>query len=83
MRQLALEQNTVIAASFWAKIKTIFQMVMIIFLLVNFSVILDFPFVPEILNALKWILIYITSALTVISAADYIIKNKNIFIMKQ
>ena len=73
LRQLALERNIVLAASFWAKIKTISQMVMVIFLLVNW---------PFDITVISWILIITASTLTVLSAAEYIIKNKEVFTEK-
>jgi CDP-diacylglycerol--glycerol-3-phosphate 3-phosphatidyltransferase len=92
LRQLSLERNVVIAASFWAKMKTIFQMILIIFLMVNFQAYLDFPFIREIAHMLdwvlpvaktiEWLLIILTTALTVISAAEYIIRNKEVLSYK-
>lgn len=69
-RTLAAEQNIVIAAGPWGKLKTVFQMIMIIVLLINID-----HFVVRIIS---YVLIALSLALTIISAADYIIKNKNI-----
>lgn len=65
-RTLAAEQNIVIAAGFWGKIKTITQMIMIIVLLLNLG----------IFDILGNILVWLSVLFTVVSAADYIIKNK-------
>ncbi len=70
-RTIAIEQNIVIAAGWWGKIKTTVQMIMIISLLLNINHII-FKWISIILIALSVIL-------TVISAADYILKNKGVF----
>jgi CDP-diacylglycerol--glycerol-3-phosphate 3-phosphatidyltransferase len=74
-RQLALERNIVLAASNMAKYKTAAQMVMIPFLLL--------PFGAEIwqsayLQALKWMLIILCIVLSLLSAAEYVYKNKGL-----
>ena len=60
----------VIAASYWGKFKTTFQMLMVIVL------ILDIP--HPVFYWLGVILTYVSLALTVISLIDYIVKNKNV-----
>jgi len=82
LRQLALEQNLVIAASFWAKIKTISQIVMTIFLLVNIPVLLNFSILVNNAEILKQALIFVTTALTVVSAAEYLYKNRHVYFSK-
>lgn len=67
-RTLAVEQNIVIAAGFWGKLKTISQMLMIIVLLLNIN--------NAVFVFLSWALIIISVALTLISAIDYLVKNK-------
>jgi CDP-diacylglycerol--glycerol-3-phosphate 3-phosphatidyltransferase len=69
-RTLAVEQNIVIAASKWGKAKTISQMIMLIVLLLNFDNIY-FTYAGEVL-------IVVSVLLTIISAVDYIIKNKGV-----
>jgi CDP-diacylglycerol--glycerol-3-phosphate 3-phosphatidyltransferase len=71
-RLVASDNGVVIAASYWGKFKTTFQMLMIILLVLN----LDFPYVSVVEN----VLIYIALALTVISLADYIAKNYKVFL---
>ena len=66
-RMLALERSLVIAASPMAKWKTASQMILIILVLLGF--------IPSII---LWIVIGIVTALTIISAVDYILKNKNV-----
>ena len=67
-RTLAVEQNIVIAAGFWGKLKTICQMIMIIVLY----------FDNGFFTVLSYILIYLSLALAIISAVDYIVKNKQV-----
>jgi CDP-diacylglycerol--glycerol-3-phosphate 3-phosphatidyltransferase len=66
-RMLALERGAVIAASSWGKLKTISQMAMIILILPGF--------IPEVI---LFPVTVVTVILTVVSAVDYILKNKNV-----
>lgn len=75
-RQLALEQNIVLAASFWAKIKTISQIVMILYLLI--------PFPDHVYTfGIKWALMLAVIALSIVSAVEYTVKNKEVFLLTQ
>ncbi|MGX8794488.1 CDP-diacylglycerol--glycerol-3-phosphate 3-phosphatidyltransferase [Fusibacter sp. JL298sf-3] len=69
-RAIAASEGIVIAASWWGKAKTISQMVMVILLLID-----NIPF-AWVNIPMDQIFIYLATALTVISGADYIIKNK-------
>ena len=69
-RLVAADNGTVIAASFWGKIKTVFQMAATILL------IFDFPWFP--IYQITQILVYIALVLTVVSLIDYLIKNRNV-----
>ncbi len=69
-RLIASDNGVVIAASYWGKFKTVFQMIMVIVL------ILDIP--NKFFDILGLVLIYISLLLTVISLFDYVIKNKNV-----
>ena len=69
-RTIAMEKNVVIAAGKSGKLKTIFQMFMIIFLLLNIDNTI-FIYISEVL-------IYISVFLTVYSLTEYVIKNKNV-----
>lgn len=69
-RLVASDNGIVIAASYWGKFKTTFQMLMVIVL------ILDIP--NPVFQILGVILTYAALALTVISLADYIVKNKDV-----
>jgi len=69
-RLIAVEKGNVIAADFWGKLKTVSQMVMVVVVLLP----LDFAW----LKVAGIVLIYIAAALTVISAVDYLAKNKGV-----
>ena len=69
-RLIAADNGIVIAASYWGKFKTVFQMLMVIVLILN---------IPNSFFAvLGTVLTYIALALTVVSLIDYIAKNKNV-----
>lgn len=69
-RLVAANNGMVIAASWWGKIKTATTMVMIIVLLLQFP----FDFMPIV----EWILIIASTIFTVISAVDYMAKNRDV-----
>ena len=71
-RLIAADNGVVIAASYWGKFKTTFQMLMIIFTI--FNIYLENDVLDEISN----ILVYVALALTVISLIDYMLKNKDV-----
>lgn len=72
IRLISAQQGVAIAASWWGKIKTIAQMAMIIIMLVDMSVsFMSF----EILGI---IMMYVSLFLTVVSAIDYIYKNRSL-----
>ena len=62
----------VIAASYWGKFKTTFQMLMVIVIIFNINLQLGW------LNILGTLLIYVALVLTVVSLIDYIAKNKDV-----
>lgn len=68
-RLVASDNGIVIAASYWGKFKTTFQMLMVIFLIVDLG---------GIFTTVETILIYVSLALTIISLVDYIAKNKQV-----
>lgn len=72
VRLVASDNGVVIAADYWGKIKTTFQMIMVSFLIIN----LDNP----VINVIEYILIYTSAALTIISLLDCIIKNAGVLI---
>ncbi len=69
-RLIAAENNIVIAAGWWGKFKTTFQMIMIILLILN----IDNAYFMILTQAVT----YIALALTIISLADYIVRNKDV-----
>ena len=69
-RLIASDNGIVIAASYWGKFKTVFQMLMIIVLIAN----IQMPF----FTVLGSILIYVALVLTIVSLIDYIVKNKDV-----
>lgn len=75
-RLIASDNHVVIAASYWGKFKTTFQMVMICLMLVNNGYFL--PRNTEELQLVTDIFMWIALALTVISLVDYLVKNKDV-----
>lgn len=69
-RLVASDNGVVIAASYWGKFKTTFQMLMIIALILNF----DYYY----WGILETVLVWIALILTVVSLIDYIVKNKDV-----
>jgi CDP-diacylglycerol--glycerol-3-phosphate 3-phosphatidyltransferase len=69
-RIIAAEKDVVIAASYWGKFKTTFQMVMIIMLLADINV--------PAWSVAATVVTYIALILTVVSLIDYIVKNKGV-----
>lgn len=69
-RLIASDNGIVIAASYWGKFKTVFQMLMIIVMIAE-------PLHPA-LKVLATVLMWIALVLTIISLLDYVIKNKDV-----
>ena len=67
-RLVAAEKGVVIAASWWGKFKTVFQMVMVILMIAD---------IPA-LDLLTQIVMWAAVILTVISLVDYIWKNRHV-----
>lgn len=67
-RLIASDNGVVIAASYWGKFKTTFQMVMICLLIA------DIGAIEIITNVIVWIALI----LTVVSLVDYLVKNKDV-----
>jgi len=75
VRLVAASEGIVIAASKWGKMKTAFQMVAVIA-----ALLLMFPFCPNETGVLiTHILVWLSAVITVVSGAEYVIKNINIF----
>lgn len=67
-RTLAMEANVVMAASWWGKIKTTTQMIMIIVVLLDI----------DNMEMLEYILIALATFFTILSGVDYIVKNRDV-----
>ncbi|MCR4624898.1 MAG: CDP-diacylglycerol--glycerol-3-phosphate 3-phosphatidyltransferase [Lachnospiraceae bacterium] len=72
IRQLAADKGIIIAAGIWGKIKTVVQLLMC----------LDYIILPVFLdNGMEWfgvaglVLMYLATALTILSLFDYLVKN--------
>ncbi len=67
-RLIASDNGVVIAASWWGKVKTVFQMAAVCLLILNLPVL----YLPT------QIVLWIAVALTVVSLGDYILKNRGV-----
>ncbi|MBQ2803563.1 MAG: CDP-diacylglycerol--glycerol-3-phosphate 3-phosphatidyltransferase [Lachnospiraceae bacterium] len=67
-RLVAADNNVVIAASYWGKFKTTFQMIMVCLMIANIAAI------QMVTDIIMWIAL----ALTIISLLDYLMKNKDV-----
>ena len=67
-RLVAADNGVVIAASYWGKFKTTFQMVAVCLLIADI----------EVLRLVTEIVLWIAVILTVVSLVDYLIKNKDV-----
>ncbi|MCR4787156.1 MAG: CDP-diacylglycerol--glycerol-3-phosphate 3-phosphatidyltransferase [Lachnospiraceae bacterium] len=67
-RLIAADKGVVIAASYWGKFKTTFQMVSVCMLILNI----------EAIKIATAIVVWIAIILTVVSLIDYIVKNKDV-----
>lgn len=69
-RLVASDQGVVIAASYWGKVKTVFQIFMTCFLIAD----VDHPFFVITSRVLVWI----SLVLTIVSLTDYLYKNRSV-----
>lgn len=69
-RLVAADNDVVIAASYWGKFKTTFQMIMVCLMIADL----------EQLKIVTAITMWIALALTIISLVDYLVKNKNVML---
>ncbi len=67
-RLIASDNGVVIAANYWGKFKTTFQMIMICLLIADITII----------SGLTTVVMWVALALTVISLIDYLVKNKDV-----
>lgn len=68
-RLVASDSGIVIAASYWGKFKTVFQMFMVILLIVDLG---------GVFVTLEQVFIWLALIFTVISLGDYILKNRQV-----
>ena len=67
-RLIASDNGVVIAASYWGKFKTTFQMIAVCLMIANIPV----------LSLLTTVITWIAVILTVVSLVDYLVKNKDV-----
>ena len=67
-RLIASDNGVVIAASYWGKFKTTFQMVMICLMIADI----------EAISLITTVVMWIALILTIVSLVDYLIKNKDV-----
>ncbi len=80
-RTIAADNRVVIAASMWGKVKTVFQIITIVWLVLDINWLVQGYIIPidiPLYDICGDILIWISLALTIISMIDYIYKNKNV-----
>ncbi len=70
-RLVASDNGVVIAASYWGKVKTVVQMVMIIVLIADLG---------GVWSIIGEVLMWIALVLTVVSLVDYIVKNRQVLL---
>ncbi len=68
-RLIASDNDVVIAASYWGKFKTTFQMVMVCLMIINLGVF--YPWMGVLTDVIMWVAL----VLTVVSLLDYLVKN--------
>jgi CDP-diacylglycerol---glycerol-3-phosphate 3-phosphatidyltransferase len=86
LRSIAAAEGMVIAASWWGKIKTVIQIVAIIFALIEVNLnqqdianlIGKNPYIASFFNAMTVITLYLAVIITIISGYDYFVKNKEV-----
>lgn len=69
-RLIASDNGVVIAASYWGKVKTTVQIIMICMLIANLG--------GTVVYVIEQVLIYGAMVLTVISLIDYLVKNRDV-----
>lgn len=71
-RLIASDNHVVIAASYWGKFKTTFQMIMVCLMIANLGE--KYHWMQVLTDVVMWIAL----VLTVVSLIDYLVKNKNV-----
>ncbi len=78
IRMNAVKKNKVIAANIFGKLKTVFQMVALIFVMINDFGLSDLLTLPNYLK-IGQILIYLATAMSFISGVIYVYQNRDLF----
>jgi len=86
LRTIAASEGIVIAASWWGKIKTVIQIIAIIFALIKVNIKTDlrypfavnFPWLDKFFDIMPEITLYIAVVITLISGIDYFYKNREV-----
>lgn len=81
IRMNAASEGKVIAASYWGKLKTVSQMVAVIAGMIMMLPVLNEVIGADLANLITNILVWISTALTVISGVDYLMKNRGVLKM--
>lgn len=85
LRTIAAAEGVVIAASWWGKIKTVTQIIAILFALLQVNITIQHeivlrlgkePFMTSFFDVMTAITLYISVIITIISGYDYFAKNK-------
>lgn len=85
LRTIAAAEGTVIAASWWGKIKTVIQIVAIVLLLLDVnittnkvlsSLISEYNYIEQFFKYAPGFFLYLAVAITIASGVDYFVKNK-------
>ena len=87
LRTIAAAEGTVIAASWWGKIKTVIQIIAIVLLLLEVNigtsrglthVVLSSSFLSTFFAYVPKIMLYLAVIITILSGVDYFVKNKDV-----
>lgn len=82
-RLVVAARGTVIAASIWGKVKTTFQMIMVILMTLDVEMLVEYYNLPPVIwtvyHIVTIVVMYIALALTIISMIDYFYKNRKGF----
>ena len=78
IRMNAVKKNKVIAANIFGKLKTVFKMVALIFVMINDFGLSDLLTLPNYLK-IGQILIYLATAMSFISGVIYVYQNRDLF----
>ncbi|MDR1533165.1 MAG: CDP-diacylglycerol--glycerol-3-phosphate 3-phosphatidyltransferase [Clostridiales bacterium] len=70
LRSVAASKNIILAAGFWGKLKTVAQMIMIVYIILGLD--------GTVFSAVKTLLIALAVLFTLVSAVEYIVKNISI-----